>query len=66
MRELPATCVKTGPPTGQARFSLLADPSLAGELVRFVEVEQHAIHAAMTPIVPGGKLECAHATKFEP
>ena len=64
-RELRATCVKTRPPTGQARFSLLADPSLAGELGRSVEVERHAIHAAVMPIVPGGKLECAPANSFE-
>ena len=60
-RELPAICVRTGPPTGQARFSPPVDPKLAGELARSVEVEQPATHAAMVPIVPGGKLEFAPA-----
>jgi hypothetical protein len=63
--ERPATCVQTQPPTGQVRFSLLADQNLAGEVVRSVEVERHAIHAAVVPIVPGGNLEFANATKFE-
>ena len=60
-RELPAICVRTRPPTGQARFSPPVDPNLAGELARSVEVGQPAIHAAMVPIAPGGKLEFAPA-----
>ena len=64
-RELPATCAQTQPPTGQAKCLLLADLSLAGEVVRSVEVERRAIHAAVVPTVPGFKLECARASKFQ-
>ncbi len=64
-RELRATCVPTRPPTGQERFLLLVDPNRAGELARSAEVEQPAIHAAMMPIVPGGKLEFAPASRFK-
>ena len=63
--ELPVTCVQTRPLTGQARLSLPADPNLAGEVALSAEVERHATHAAMVPIVLGGNLEFANATNFK-
>ena len=48
-RERRATCVKTKPPTGQARLSLLAGRSLAGLITPSAELVRHAILAVTRP-----------------
>lgn len=41
--------MKTKPPTGQASYFLLAEPSLAGEMAPSVYLERHAINAVTRP-----------------